>query len=279
MRRLLWVAAVLVFLAGVQLFVFPQRTGRYFAWTIDPPLTAAFLGASYWSSVAFEVSAARARTWALARIAVPTVFVFTTLTLLVTLIHLDRFHLGGEFEGTTQAVTWAWIGIYVVVPVLMAWLWLAQARLPGRDPRRERPLPPWLAGVVLVQAVVLVALGVYLLVDPTGAADLWPWKLTPLTGRAIGAWLASLGLAAAHALVERDVRRLRPAAVAYLTFGLLQAVALLRYPHTPDWDDVRSYLYLTFLVSAVVVGASTLSLSRSGVASAGGRSGQPTAVA
>ena len=35
MRRLLYVAAALVFLAGIPLFVFPTRTDRYFAWTID----------------------------------------------------------------------------------------------------------------------------------------------------------------------------------------------------------------------------------------------------
>ena len=34
MRRLLFVAAVLVLLAGFQLFVFTGRTGTFFAWTI-----------------------------------------------------------------------------------------------------------------------------------------------------------------------------------------------------------------------------------------------------
>ena len=54
MRSLLIVAGVLVALAGIQLFVFSDRTDRFFAWTIEPPLTAAFLGASYWASVVFE---------------------------------------------------------------------------------------------------------------------------------------------------------------------------------------------------------------------------------
>ena len=58
-RRLLLVAALLVFLAGVQLFVFPLRTDTYFAWTIASPMTAVFLGASYWSAVGLEMAAAR----------------------------------------------------------------------------------------------------------------------------------------------------------------------------------------------------------------------------
>ena len=37
MRALLVAAAVLVFLAGVQLFVFPLRTETYFAWTVLRP--------------------------------------------------------------------------------------------------------------------------------------------------------------------------------------------------------------------------------------------------
>ena len=41
MRGLLWVAGVLVFLAGVQLLFFTERTATHFAWTIQPPLTAA----------------------------------------------------------------------------------------------------------------------------------------------------------------------------------------------------------------------------------------------
>jgi hypothetical protein len=84
LRWLLVAAAVLVFLAGVQLFVFPLRTDRYFAWTIGSPMTASFLGASYWSAVALELGGSRARTWSGARIAIPAVGLFTAVTLIVT---------------------------------------------------------------------------------------------------------------------------------------------------------------------------------------------------
>ena len=61
MRRLLYVAAALVFLAGIPLFVFPERTDRYFAWTVDSRMTSVFLGAAYWSAIGLELAAARAR--------------------------------------------------------------------------------------------------------------------------------------------------------------------------------------------------------------------------
>ena len=47
MRGLLGVFSVLTALAVVALFLFPSRTAELFAWTIQPPLTAAFLGAGY----------------------------------------------------------------------------------------------------------------------------------------------------------------------------------------------------------------------------------------
>lgn len=277
MSALLWVAAVLVFLAGVQLFVFTERTDRYFAWTIDPPLTAAFLGASYWSAVAFEVRAARARHWAHARIAVPAVFVFTTLTLVVTLVHIENFHFGAGFETGTRAVTWAWLAVYAVVPLLMIWITVTQLRGGSTDPPRGAVLPRWLTVVVAVQAVGFLVLGAALLVAPLDAAELWPWPLSALTGRAVGAWVLSLGVAAAHALRERDLHRLAPAAVAYLVFGALQAVALARYPDTVDWGAPETIVYIGVLGSTVVTGGAVLrtvisgrgAVSRAGIRAAG----------
>jgi hypothetical protein len=45
MRALLAVFSVLTALGVVALFVLATATDRFFAWTIEPPLTAALLGA------------------------------------------------------------------------------------------------------------------------------------------------------------------------------------------------------------------------------------------
>jgi hypothetical protein len=117
MRWLLYIAAFLVFLAGLVLFVFPLRTADWFAWTVNPPMTAVFLGAAYWSAAGLEVTGARSASWDIARLAVWPVLVFTTLTLGVTLLHLDRFHLSSDAAPLAQVATWAWLAIYAVVPV------------------------------------------------------------------------------------------------------------------------------------------------------------------
>jgi uncharacterized integral membrane protein len=64
MRWLLLVASVLVFIIGIPLFLLSGQTDRYFAWTNSVPLTAAFLGAAYWSSFLIEFMASRERVWA-----------------------------------------------------------------------------------------------------------------------------------------------------------------------------------------------------------------------
>jgi hypothetical protein len=254
MRWMLLAASILVFLAGIQLFILTENTDRYFAWTIDPPLTAAALGGAYWASSIMELSASRQPTWARARIALPAVLLFTTLTCVTTILHLDRFHLGNGFAAPTQLVTWVWIAVYALVPVLMSILLVLQLRTAGVDEPRRNPLPPWLRVVLGLHAAVLLAFGFALLVAPSATLSLWPWTLTPLTARIIGAWLLSLGLAAAHANAENDWGRATVATHSYVLLGILEFVALLRYPNSVDWARPAAALYVLFLASVLLVG-------------------------
>jgi hypothetical protein len=262
MRTLLYVAAVLVFLAGCQLFIFTGRTASYFAFTIHNPLAAAFLGAGYWASAPFETLAARQRVWANARIAVPTVLVFTLLTLAATLTHLGTFHLGSQFAISTRLVTWAWLAIYILVPLMMLVILVVQLRTPGGDPPRSAPLPGWLCGLLAVQALVLLGLGVALLVAPGLPHSWWPWKLTPLLAPATGAWLIGFGLAAAQEVAERDARRLLPASVGSIALAVLQLIALARYPGRFEWSSAGGVIYLALLAMMLITGGVGLALTR-----------------
>ena len=263
LRWLLGVAAGLVFLAGVQLFVFPLDTDTRFAWTIASPMTAVFLGASYWSAVGLELSGARARRWTVARVAVPAVFVFTALTFVVTMVHLDKFHLAAELAAVTRGVAWAWIAVYAVVPLLMAVAWWVQSRA-GTAVPPPAGLPPLLRGILAVLAVVLLVLGAALLLAPGWADAAWPWPLTPLTGRAIGAWNVGLGVAAAHAWLVDDAPSLVPIGVTGVLFGTLQTVALLRHGGELDWSSPSAVGYVVVLAAITVVGAWLLVEGRRG---------------
>jgi hypothetical protein len=261
MRALLVVAAVLVFLAGVQLYVFPTRTDEWFAWTIGSPMTAVFLGASYWSAVGLELTGAMARGWSTTRVAVPAVFVFTSLTFVVTMVHLGNFHLEGSFPGGTRAVTWAWIVVYAVVPLLMLVAWAMQASA-GTDVHPPTGLPGAVRVVLGLLALGLLGLGTLLLLFPEQASGLWPWPLTPLTGRAVGAWLVGLGVAAGHSLRIDDGPSLVPVGVTGVVFGVLQAIALLRHGDELDWAGAPAYAYVAMLVGVTAVSVWLLVLGR-----------------
>ncbi len=262
MRLLLLVATLLVLLAGLSLFVFPERTADWFSWTVSPPLTAVFLGSAYWASAAVEWTSSRATLWADARVAVPGVFTFTALTLGVTILHLDKFHLGAEFPVQTQVLTWAWIAIYAIVPVLMAVLWVRQNRLSGSEPPRRHPLPRLLLVALAVVAAGLLLLGCWLLVAPLQIAEVWPWELTPLTGRAIGAWLVGLGVSAVQTVREADARRTRPVAVGAVVLPVLAGIGMVRYPDDVAWGTPQCALFVGSLVVWLTIGAAIMVIGR-----------------
>ena len=264
MRRMLWIAAGLVLVQGAILLAAHNDTARYFSWTIAVPVTAAFLGAGYLAAAMLEAAAARQRNWQRARIAVPGVLAFTTLTLAVTLVHLDKFHLGAA-SVLTRALTWGWLAIYVGVPPVLAFLWWRQARAAAGPAAAGTPLPPLVRAALGVQGAVMLALGAALLAAPVQVARLWPWPLTALTGRAVGAWLAGLGIIAAqswHADRRDVVAIVFPAIIVY---GALQLAVLAGFAHSMHWDQVSAWCYLLFLASLLAVGIAGLTaVTRSG---------------
>jgi hypothetical protein len=86
--------------------------------------------------------------------------------------------------------------------------------------------------------------------------------LTPLTARAIGAFLAGFGAAAAQAAWENDIDRLTGSAYAYAVLGLLELVAVARYPDELDGSGARGVLYIGFAALVLLTGVAGSALSR-----------------
>jgi hypothetical protein len=254
MRVALGIGALLVFLAGLQLFVLTEHTGHWFAWTIALPLTAAFLGAFYWTSVPLAAMSATRRHWADARVAIPGVFVFLVLTFVTTVLHLGKFHLH-DSDSVARGAAWLWLVIYAGDPLLLGVAWIVQHRAKGIDPERRAPVPAAYLGALWVQAVAILAIGAAMFVAPDAAARIWPWPLTPLTARAISSWLIGLALVLVSATIERDWRRLQPATTAYVVLGVLQGVAIARYPESIDWSRPSAWIYAAMVSAILVTGA------------------------
>jgi hypothetical protein len=253
MRVLLVVASVLGGIAFLQLFLGTERTDRYFAWTIEPPLTAAFLGATYGTAVVLLLLSSRRRAWAEARIGVLGVFVLTTLVLVAILLHHESFHLGSD-SVVTFAGTWAFVCTYFVLPPALIAAIVHQFRVGRADVPRRARLPAWYRLALGFEAAVMVAVGAALVIAPTWTDALWPWQLTALTGRAVGAFVFATGVAAGIAVWEDDWIRIEAAAASYAVLGLLQGIALLRYSSEPDWSGPQSWIYVGFLLTLPALG-------------------------
>jgi peptidoglycan/LPS O-acetylase OafA/YrhL len=257
LRVLLWAFAALAFAAGVLLFVLSGNTDDSFSWSIKPSLTAAFLGASYWAACALFVWSARSGSWPRARAALLPAFVIAVLLLVATIIHFDRFHkdLFGYF----------WLVAYILVPVVMLIALLRRPRLDRSNEREGRALPGALRATLAVQALVMAGVGTALYASPDSADSLWPWTLTPLTARAIGAFLIGFAAAAVWAFFDNDLAHLAGSAWAYALLGLFELVAFLRYPDELDGSGARGVIYVAFVGTVLATGLAGLMLELTGV--------------
>jgi len=255
LRAVLVVFAGLAAIAGFLLFPLAEETDRFFSWTIQPPLTAAFMGAAYWAAFVLIGSAARSGTWEEARPALVPVTTIALLLLVATLIHLDKFDLDSLFG-------WFWLIVYCAVPPVMAALMWRQAQSVAGEPSPGHPVPAALRAALLLQAAVMGAIGVAMFIEPSTAEDLWPWLLTPLTARAVSAFLIGFAAAAAYAAVENRLERFAGAAYAYAALGLLELLAVAVFGDDLS-GGVRDTLYFAFVVSVLIVGmAGSLAVRR-----------------
>jgi hypothetical protein len=253
LRCLLLIASGLVIIAGFQLFVLTEQTDRYFAWTIQSHLTAAFLGAFYWASFVLTFMTARERTWAGARVSLPGTVLFTLLTLFITLLHIDRFHLNSP-DAVTLLATWAWIIIYLAVPLLLIVFLIFQFRIPGNHLPAQSALPLWWRSIFGISGIIILAVGIALMVTPKVMGSFWPWAITPLTGRAIGAWFIGSGTVIMGMLREKDCTRIEKGLLTAIVLGLLHMIVLARYPGEVKWHTPYAWAYLAFPIGGFVLG-------------------------
>jgi hypothetical protein len=241
---LLWTVAGLAFAAGVELFVLTDHTDRYFAWTIQPSISAAFLGATYWSASVMAVLSARSGRWSRAQPMLVGIVAVTPMLLVVTLVHLGKFHLGSLYGI-------AWLVVYATLPVLTPVVIAIQVRRAGRSPQAV-PIPSALRRLIAGLAIGLGAVGLILLFAPSTAARFWPWPLATLSARALGSWLAAYAITAGWVAWRDDLARSEAPAVAYGIFALLGLVGLARYPGSLRWGSARTIVLVAALVLAVV---------------------------
>jgi hypothetical protein len=244
------VAAFLAGIAGIQLYILAEHTDQYFAWTIANPLSAAFIGAGFWTGTVLLLMSVPERAWANIRIALAAVGPFVPLMLVITLLHVDRFHLRSS-DLNAQIAAWAWLIVYIAVPFAVVGIVAAQLLAPGGDPQKDAAVPLWMRVLTGINALAALVVGLALLLFPEQLFSLWPWALTALTGRAIGVGFIAVGCASMQFIRDNSWSRSRVGALPYLLMGLLQLLSLLRFAGQVEWGRPGTWLYLLFMLGVV----------------------------
>lgn len=234
------------------LIPFAGHTASVFAWTMAAP-TAWLLGSGYAGSAVMLCLALRRRRWADARVTVYATSFFMVLMLADTLLGRHTLHLtGGPIIGFFAA--WGWLLVHVAAIFIGIGVLGAQARTPGRGTPRSAELPLFVAGPMLFAATWLTALGVLLTIAPSWSVHGWPWTVSVLDVRALGAWCLTYAFATWLTWREGDLDRTRPGLAALVVTGLLGLVGLARYAgHLRD--DPATWLILLVLVTLLGMGA------------------------
>lgn len=245
-RNVFLLGCFLSFIAGIQLFVLSEQTETYFAWTIKSPLTAATLGGFYFGSMTFGLLSGREKLWARVRGPALGLLVFTTVSLAATLLHLDKFHFGSQ-NWLTLAATYSWLAIYFLLPPLLLLTMLLQRRLPGSDPERTGKFPAWFRGLLALHGTAGTFVAFALFFFPQAVTPFWPWALTPLTARAIAAWLISFGALDLYTCLENDWRRAEVTSVSFIVSAVFGGIALARYAGEASLVGVGGIGYILYL--------------------------------
>lgn len=248
-----WVAAIVIpflLLAFVILYFFPGDTGTRFAWQINPPLQAMYMGAGYLGGSLLFFYTVLGRRWHRVAAGFPAVTAFTVAMLLLTIIHWEIFDTGNlAFQ--------LWLVLYVVTPFLVPWLWWRNRRTdPGTPEADDVTVPAAARQALMVLGVVLLVYAVATFIAPSLAMGVWPWALTPLAARVLSGWLALLGVGG---IVIGREQRWSGWRVGLQAIGLWHVLFLVAAAvRTEDFTGGRFLNWYVISVIVVVVGMAIL---------------------
>lgn len=237
--------------AFVDLFFFPSAadTAKSFAWRIMPPFTPMLLASVYLGGAYFFLRAAMSHRWHEVEGGFLSVGLFATLMGITTIIHWKKFIHG-------NVAFWLWAGLYFTTPFLVFGVLLANRR--WRRPEGEADLTISSAAGTLIGALGALAVGstIFLFLFPRTAAHSWPWKLSDLTARVVGA-IFGLGVAGIAAFWHRRwsaARTLLQVEFFMLTLILIAAIRAHR-----DFKPHRAFTWL-FAVGFLSLAVASASL-------------------
>jgi hypothetical protein len=241
--------------AFVVLYGFPKDTDSLFAWTISPPMTPMMLGAVYLGGAYFFVRAFRATQWHTVKAGFIAVGTFASLMGVATIIHWNKFN-------HSHVAFWLWAGLYFTTPFLVWGVWAANQRRATAAGPDDILLPPVARLLLGATGALAVIAGLFLFLLPDQAIDVWPWALTPLTSRVLGA-IFMLGIAQLGVLSDPRWSAARLMLQVQVFMLTLILVAAARAHADFDGSNPMTWLLLSgFAIALVSAAALSVGMGR-----------------
>jgi hypothetical protein len=173
---------VVLLLAFLALYIFPDHTDIDFAWTIMPRTSAILIGAGYTAGAYFFARLLIDKKWHRVQAGFLPITAFTICMFAATLLHWSRFHQGAlNF--------YLWTIIYVLTPFIVPFIWWQNraTATPGLEENDLRfpSTVRWALGIVAALGVLAFLI---IFIRPSILIALAPWKLTELTARIFTGW-------------------------------------------------------------------------------------------
>jgi len=242
-RALAVVVIPFLVVACAMLYVWPNDSGRLFAWPIKPAMSAMLLASAYAGGIYYFARVALSKRWHTIKDGFLPVATFATLLGIATLVHWDRF--------THNSVSfWAWAGLYFTTPFLVLGAWLLNRQAdPGVPEPGERPIAPAARCILCAVGAMSLGLALLLFLQPGLLIAIWPWKLTPLTARVVGAMFALPGVLAFEMVVDPRWSAARVMVQALVVSFSLMIIAMLRARADFDWAHPAAWIVAGGLVA------------------------------
>ena len=236
-----WVAALVIpflVVAFVILFVFPHKTELLFAWKIQPAMSAMMLGAAYAGGIYFFTGVLRSKEWHKVKVGFLPVTTFASLLGIATILHWDKFN-------HSHISFLAWAGLYFTTPFIVIFIWLRNRNQDTGNLSDKDTIIPYSARLIMgTFGAITLIISFFLFLQPSMIISLWPWTLTPLTARVMGAMFSLPGIVGLGIAFDKRwsaaILILQSQGFSILLILLASILSLQDY----DWENWSSWIFV-----------------------------------
>ena len=210
----LWLHTVLTILAGSSFLLFPQTFGPLWPWVL-PPLASRFMG-----SLLVGGGVCTALT-TLAPEPLPMegpalLGLGDILIASVGLLDVGQTSLTGRMI--------VWLVAFIGMALLLWSLLILYGRQASRGDDR-RPLTRGMRIYFMIHLAVVIPVGLTMYLGPALAQKFWPWPLSPVNVRLLGAFFVGASILSVWSLRQRYWQAIRPLVALYAVFTTLATLA------------------------------------------------------